>query len=89
MTSSEKTILKELKELCSTLKQKGEFPPYMTFAQAEKFLGLKGDKDHRAVKRFLDEQQIPVNSFSAGKKLVNRERLEAALEENLQYLRTS
>jgi hypothetical protein len=86
MNSEAQAILDEVRSFMNAVAKRDSFPPWMTFSQAERFLGLKFDSKHRALKRFLCEENIPVKRFNGNRKRISRSRLEKVLEENLEYV---
>ena len=79
-------FLDEVRSYMNAVAKRDSFPPWMTFPQAERFLGLQFDSKHRSLKRFLCEENIPVKRFNGNRKRISRSRLEKVLEENLEYV---
>jgi hypothetical protein len=87
MSSPEaQAFLDEVRSYMSAVAKCDSFPPWMSFSQAERFLGLKFDPKHRSLKRFLCEENIPVKRFNGNRKRVSRARLEKVMEENIEYV---
>ena len=79
-------FLDEVRSYMNAEAKRDFFPPWMTFSQAERFLGLKFDPKHRALKRFLCEENCCVKRFNGNRKRISRSRLEKVMDQNIEYV---